>query len=123
MTTLSGAYFQTLMGDTDTDATTWEYVIDSAINAINSRANANLPNMSGTAGSKSLSVTSKQAGSIEFVVRVVYATYLKNADAKGGNVGALSVQVSDLMSNPAVLQAIDEAAGRLDEKEWERAFY
>ena len=120
--TLSGSYFQTLMNDADTSAATWESVIDSAVNAINSRANANLPNMTGTAGSKTLSVTSKQAGSIEFVVRVIYATYLKNAGNQTVGVGGLSLQVTDLMSSPAVLRAVDEAAARLDEKEWERAF-
>lgn len=124
MPTLSGTEFATYtVNDTTLTATRAEYIIDRAINLIvGYDESISIPNMQGTAGSKSLTVSQKKKGVIEFVARAIYASFEKNASNKpSGSIGQVSYTNADLMSNPAILAAIKEAAYLLRERDWSKS--
>jgi len=93
----------------DTIIETW---IDYAIDKINGYG-PELPNMSGTAGSKTVSLESKERGVVLDVVRTIYYSCYKGVASS--TVGGLQVSTPDLMSNQTVLDAIKEAARMLNE--------
>ncbi len=93
MVTLAGndTFFTNI--DSDITQTQWESLIDQAIDKINGYARDDLlPNMTGTAGSKSVSVTSAQAGFIRSIAVAVYHREYKNegAQSSGITVGGVS---------------------------------
>jgi hypothetical protein len=77
-----------------------------------------LSNLDGLAESKTLSVTGKERGAIYMVGRAVYASLFKNASNSNTQVSAISVNTTDLLSNPVVLNAVKEAANLLRERDW-----
>jgi hypothetical protein len=88
-------------------AATMEKLIDLAINTLN-LFGADLDNMTGTEGSKSTTVTSKEAGAIYITVRAIkYGFY---DSIKDGSVAGMTISVTDLASNAEVLKTIKEAA-------------
>ncbi len=88
-----------------------ELLIDLSVDVLNLFSGGSIPNMSGTAGTKTLSVTSAQRGAVFLVVRAVYYGFQK--DLTGKTVGDISIQPADLLSNPKVLETIQLAATRL----------
>ena len=117
MATVTATEFKTLIDDTALADATAEIIIDQAINCLN-RFGAELSNLGGTAGSKTVSVESKQKGAIYDVARVVYYGFYKGVEAVG--IGGLTVTTADLMSNPAILEMIKEAARQLTEMDVSR---
>lgn len=91
-----------------------EAIIDLAIDALNLYG-ADLPNMSGSAGSKSVGLESKEKGAVFIVARAIYYGFYKGLESS--SVGGLTVGTPDLMSNPAVLRTIEDAARKLTELE------
>lgn len=75
---------------TEVTAATTEAIIDQAINLLNLHSNVTIANMSGVAGSKTVSVTSKQAGAIMEVAKAIYyRSYLSQlSSATGGMTGS-----------------------------------
>jgi len=68
----SDTYFTNI--DSTYTATKWEADIDQAIDLLNTYGkNLDLPNMTGDAGSKTVSVSSPEAGAIRAVAASVYA--------------------------------------------------
>lgn len=94
----------------DITATQLEQVIDLAIDALN-LYNANIPNMTGTAGTKSVSLGSKQKGAVFLVARLVYYSFFKDLDKASLN--SLTIDTVDLLSNPENRAQIKEAAEQL----------
>jgi hypothetical protein len=95
MTTLAGdnTYFTNI--DSGISQTQWESLIDAAIDKINahgSRYGVDIPNMGGTAGSKSWTGTSAEAGWIRTVAVAVYQKEYKKegADSKSESTGGIS---------------------------------
>lgn len=88
--------------------------IDQSIDILN-RYGADLPNMGGTAGSKTVSLESKERGAVMDVVRAIYYSFYKGIDTS--TVGGLTVTSPDLLSNPTVMEAVKEAARQLAEIE------
>jgi hypothetical protein len=95
MTTLAGddTYFTNI--DNAITQTQWESIIDAAIDKINAhgaRYGVDLPNMGGTAGGKSWSGTSAEAGWIRTVAVAVYQTEYKitGAQSQSYGIGGLS---------------------------------
>ena len=115
MASLTAATFKSLMHLTNAaiSDTNMEYVIDQAINELNLEGNLDLPNMSGTAGSKTVSLESREAGAVQRVARVIYASFYKKPGSAG--LGGMTVSSPDLASIPAVQQVIKEAASHLKE--------
>lgn len=89
-----------------------ENIIDLSIDLLN-LLGADLSNMSGTAGDKSVGLESPEKAAVFLVARTVYYGFYKDLDTS--SVGGLTVSTPDLMSNPAVLQAVNEAARHLIE--------
>lgn len=111
MTTITGSdtFFTNI--DATFTATKWEACIDQAVDKINGYLREDiLPNMSGTAGSKSLVVTSGQAGFIRSITVAIYAN-TKNAGASASSysIGALS-ESSSSSSSASGSSNIDEMA-------------
>jgi hypothetical protein len=88
-----------------------ENLIDLSVDVLNLFSGGSIPNMGGTAGSKTLSLSSAQRGAVFLVVRAVYYGFQK--DLTGKTVGDISIQPADLLSNPKVLETIQLAAVRL----------
>jgi hypothetical protein len=91
-------------------ATKWEACIQQAINKINGYARDDiLPDMAGTAGSKTVSVTSGQAGFIQDIAVAIYARD-KNAGATSSSYGLGSLSQSSSTSTGAGASQVDELA-------------
>lgn len=73
----------------DISAAKTEALLDQAIDLLNLYANQSLSNMSGDAGSKTVTLTSKQRGAVLEVAKAVYyRDYLSQTPITGGNVNA-----------------------------------
>jgi hypothetical protein len=91
-------------------ATKWEACIQQAINKINGYARDDiLPDMAGTAGSKTVSVTSGQAGFIQDIAVAIYARD-KNAGATSSNFGMGGISSGSSTSTGAGASQVDELA-------------
>lgn len=91
---------------------TIEAWIDQAIDMLNLEG-ADLPNMSGTAGSKTVGLESMERAAVNSVVRIVYYSFYK--DIQPATVSGLTLGTTDLLSNPAVAQTVKDMARRLAE--------
>ena len=76
--TISGSTAQTQFNDSTTSTTIWETLIDGGINLLNTFG-ANINNLSGTIGSKSVTLTSAQAGAVMTMTQQIYSKHYKNA--------------------------------------------
>ena len=111
--------FINVMHITDTP-TQMEYVLDLAIDSLNI-CGTNLSNMSGEAGSKTVTLTSKQRGGVFQVAHKIYYTFWKPAGTGGGtseawSVGGLSgsaTTTTDIMSNPEVWGLVESIGAKL----------
>jgi len=95
----------------DITAINAEKLIDLAIDMLN-LFGAELDNMSGTAGTKTISLESSEHGAVALVVRAVYYGFYKNLDQAGAP-GGFSISSQDLLKDPATLQLIKDAAASL----------
>lgn len=96
----------------DVPDATLEVILDQAIDLLNLYG-ADLANMTGTAGSKTVGLESKERGAVFHVARAVYYSFYKGVDST--SVGGMVVSTPDLMSNPNVLRTVREAANKLNE--------
>jgi hypothetical protein len=99
--------------DADETATQMEPLINAAISTLNIYS-CNISLFTGTAGSMTGTLSSAEFGGVLFVLRVVYASFYKNAANIGSTgVSSLSQSMTDLMSNPATLAMIKDIAMQL----------
>jgi hypothetical protein len=91
-------------------ATKWEACIEQAIDKINGYCRDDiLASMTGTAGSKTVSVTSGQAGFIRDLAVAIYARD-KNAGATSSSFGLGAISQSSSTSTGAGASQVDELA-------------
>ncbi len=83
-----------------------EDLAEATIDIMNSLG-ADIPNMSGTAGTKELSLESKQRGKFWLGIR---ATYNSLKDLTSKSVGDVSFTPADLLSNDVVMAQLQKAA-------------
>jgi len=102
--------FINVMNITDS-ATNMEYVLDLAIDTLNLYGATTIANMSGTAGSKTVSLTSKQKGGVFLVARDIYYGVFKGIE--NITVAGLAVTISDVLGNPTIARTIETVARRL----------
>jgi hypothetical protein len=96
--------------DSTFTATKWEACIDQAIDKINGYARDDiLPNLSGTAGSKTVNVTSGQAGFVRDIAVSIYARD-KNAGASSSSYAVGGISQSSSTSTGAGASQVDELA-------------
>ena len=94
-------------------ATVVETWIDQAVNLLNLYGKLDLSNMSGTAGSKTVSLESEERGAVQEICRIIYYDYYKGLDAT--SMQGLTISAPALMSNPVVKQTVVEMARQLAE--------
>lgn len=94
-----------------------EYVLDMAIDLLNIY-DVQLSNMSGTEGSKTMTLTSKERGGVFLVARAVYYSMYQNIETASG--GGITVSATDLLSNPTVVETVEKVANRLQADNYER---
>jgi hypothetical protein len=87
-----------------------EQIIDQAIDMLNT-FNANVPNMTGTVGSKSVSLTSKQKGAVWTVARAVYYGFYKNLDV--ATISGMAITTHDLLADANILKLVRDQAEAL----------
>jgi hypothetical protein len=91
--------------------TEMEGIIDLAVDVLNLYGAPDLANMSGTAGTKTLSLTSKEKAAVFLVARDIYYGFFE--DKESVSVGGVSVTTSDVLSNAELKATIQLAAKKL----------
>lgn len=76
--------------------TNLEYLIDNCINWVNLVAGQSMSNMSGTAGSKTVTVTSNQSAVLKFLIPLIVKAYLD----RGPNASVATVSVGVIAVDP-----------------------
>lgn len=89
-----------------------EAILDLAIDTLNLYGAA-INNMSGVAGEKTVTVTSKERGAVLQCARAVYYGFHERVE--NASAGGIAVSSSDLMSKPEIIGIIKEAAHRLEQ--------
>jgi len=82
--------------DEDITDTNLEYLIDNIINYVNLIAGTSISNLSGTAGTKSVTVTSSQ----DFVIKSGVALAMRSYLDKGPNVAMSGISISEIVTDP-----------------------
>jgi len=96
-----------------------EYLIDDAIDYINGESGTSMSNMTGAAGSKTVTVTSAQAPIVRALAALLVRAYLD----KGPNVSVGSMGVSAIVSDPEYkihMMMIQTGISRLRGRSFER---
>ena len=121
MVSVTADTFKDLMNLPTLDDADVEQILDMAVDCLNLYGQLDMSNMAGTAGSKTLNLTSQQKAAVFIVARAIYyGFYLR---LSSGSVGGLTVTTpSDLMANIVVSESLHEAARLLMEPEYSRAF-
>jgi hypothetical protein len=101
MVSVSYTTFQTPMDLTTNDISEaeTETLIDAAINHVNAIGNLSISNMSGAAGSMTVTLTSAQWGVVFYVARAMYYSGFKGVVGASVGGGATSVPV-DILLDP-----------------------
>lgn len=94
----------------DISAINVENVIDLAIDCLN-LFGASVPNMGGTAGTKTITLESSQHAAVLLVARAVYYSFHKSLIQVG--LGGLTMTTTDLLKDPATLQLVKDCAEQL----------
>lgn len=114
MVSLTAATVKLILNDSAISDTDMEILMDVAVDLLNLYG-AEISNMTGAAGTKTVSVESKQKGALMIATRAIYYGFWKGIENVG--ISSLSVSVSDVLANPAVISSIKDAAARLKEIE------
>jgi len=96
-----------------------EALLDFAIDLLNLYSNAAMDNMSGTSGSKTVTLMGAQRGAVLFVARALYESGFKGVNT--ASIGSLSSTPVDVLANPTIERMIKLQAKRLTTKYFERA--
>jgi ABC-type glycerol-3-phosphate transport system substrate-binding protein len=112
--------FKHVIHDSDIDDDEAEDIFDYAIDFLNIYG-AGITKMSGTAGSKTVTLTSSQEAAISFIGRAIYASYYKNASNENSGVQSLTLNTAtDLMSNQTILSMAKNIASQLRTRSFDR---
>ena len=97
-----------------------ERLFDAAANTYNIFG-CEVPEMSGTAGSKTVTYTAPQKGAVFQGARIIYASLYKNAAKNpSGSIGQVAFSSADLMSNSTVWGMLKDIAMELKKAKSER---
>jgi len=121
MVSVTADTFKDLMNLPTLDDADVEQILDMAVDCLNLYGQLDMSNMAGTAGSKTLNLTSQQKAAVFIVARAIYYGFYLHLSSS--SVGGLTVTTpSDLMANIVVSESLHEAARLLMEPEYSRAF-
>ena len=88
-----------------------EYIIDLAIDSLNIFG-ATLTNMTGTAGTKTVDLTSQQRGAVFIVAREIYNKFWKGAGT-ATTTGGFTVTVGDLLNDNDLASLLEKLGEKL----------
>jgi len=88
-----------------------EKILDLTIDALNLFGNLEMSNMAGTAGSKTVNLSSSQKAAVFIVARAIYYGFYKELDVS--NVGGVNMTTNDLMKDPETIKLIKDCAEKL----------
>lgn len=94
-------------------AATKEGLVDAAIDLLNLYKAPAITSMDGTAGAKTVTLTSRQRAAVLYVTRAIYASFYLNAGATNVSLSGLSLSQVDLLSNATVIHAVEAMAAKL----------
>jgi len=116
LVSLTAATIKVILNLTDTDIsdTNFEPIVDVAVDLLNLYG-ADISNMSGTAGTKTIGVDSKQKGALILVTREVW--YGIHQGPEEVNVGNITVTLGNILGNPTTMKNIKDVARQLKEIE------
>lgn len=123
MTSYTYADFHALMNVTvsDISAINVEKLLDLSIGCLNLHGQLDMSVMSGTAGAKTLNLTSQQWAAVMLAARAIYYGFYKGLDS--ATVSSISTtNPADLLGNMVILESVREAARLLQEPEYSGAF-
>jgi len=110
MASVTAQDFINMMGISDS-TTNMEYVLNFAIDTLNLNGATAISNMAGDAGSKTVTLTSRQRGGVFHVARIIYHETFKKMNAV--NIATLTLTVPELLSNPTITSTIEKIAKKL----------
>lgn len=107
MVSITATTFSDLVNAASLAAAAAEKIIDQAIDLLNLYGDyeETINNMSGSEGSKTLTVEGYERGAILSIARVIYKSFYKDEGASVG-VGGINLSSSDMMMNPDVQRMI-----------------
>lgn len=115
MTDYTASHFSGLLDDASISATNMENLVDSAIDLLNLFGAETISNMSGDAGAKTVTLTSKQHGGVVQAVRVIYMGVWRNLQIGSSGLQGQTMSTTDVLANPTVVTLIEKIAERLSE--------
>ena len=95
-----------------------ENLIDYAIDMLDLHGDLSISNMTGTAGSKTVTLTQRERAAVLTVVRALYLSFYKNIDS--ANVAGVVITPQNVFDNPVVMRTIRECARLLKTRSFER---
>jgi len=109
MVSVNAQHFIDVMNITHSK-TQMEPVLDLAIDTLNLYGATSISNMTGDAGSKTVTLTSKQRAGVFLIARMIYYDFYVGIE----NVSApVTVTAANLLTNPAYVSALREISKRL----------
>lgn len=113
MVTVTYASLHSLLNLTTSNisAINTENLIDMAINMLNLYGDLSISAMSGSSGSKTVTLTSAEWAAVFLVCRALYYSGYKGPDS--ASIAGLSYSPADLLSNPNVMVEVKHAASQL----------
>lgn len=111
MASVSAQDFINVMDISDT-TTKIEYVLNLAIDCLNIFG-AELSNMSGDAGSKSVTLTSKQRGGVFIIGREIYKKFFKDAGTSA-SLSPMAVSVGDILNDTDLAELCEKIGDKLE---------
>lgn len=114
---------KTIFNDSSIADATMEDLTDAVIDELNLNG-LSISNMAGSAGSKTITLTSAQKGAVRRIFRVIYSSWYKNADnIQAGGVGNISLAFADLISQPETQKMITQTAALLKQQTLDPPIY
>jgi hypothetical protein len=114
---------KTIINDSSVPDITMEELTDAVIDELNLQG-LTLSNMAGSAGSKTITLTSNEKGAVRRIFRVIYASWYKNAAANNtASIGSVSISTGDLISQPQVIEMIERTAALLKKQKLNPPIY
>jgi hypothetical protein len=113
MVTVSASTFKALFNVADFTEEHAEEIIDLAIHAVNNISKADLSNMTGTAGSKTVNLESEEVWAVLAAAYAIYNNFYKGRTATATH--GQSISIGEVMGNPTVMDVVERAARQLAE--------
>jgi len=122
MPAVTAAEFNSLMdlSTADLPLATGEDIINLAIQCIDNLGGLEISTLSGSAGSKTLSVSDSERAAIMYGARAIYYGFYRGVSTL--SMGGISLTVPMVLENSEVRSMLQTLANNLKEQDWSGAF-